>query len=96
MKIPFTNRKFRPFKNLPKPVQQIIDQVLHVLVAGLVVWVFAALTDSIPLAVTVSAITAFVREFWLQWPIKRLWDTALDLFFWFLGTTMTAIFLSIL
>ena len=95
MKIPFTNIKFRPFKNLPKWAQQVIDQVLHALIAGLIVWAFAALTGSAPLAAAISAITAMVREFWLQWPIKRLWDTALDLFFWFLGAAIAATMLSL-
>jgi len=95
MKIPFTDRKFRPFRNLPKPVQQLIDQILHVIVAGAIVWIFATLTGSVPLAAAVSVVTALVREFWFQWPIQRAWDTTLDLFFWSLGTAMAAVFLSL-
>jgi len=54
-----------------------VDQTAH-LICGLVLSAIGG--------AYLSMVVLYVREFWLQWPVKRVADTRKDMAFWIGGT----------
>jgi len=68
-------------------LKQVVEQFLHFAVGYLVVIAAHTVAPVAPLWLFLfSSCIVVVREFIVQWPIERPWDTALDMFFWLLGS----------
>ncbi len=65
------------YSELNPGTREIVDQALHI-VLGFLITMF--------IGSYVSMVALFIREFCIQWPIKRTADTRMDMAFWMCGS----------
>ena len=71
--------------DLPRPVEDAIEQVLHFAWTFVAILVYAAIPVPIVNGLVAGVVFALPRELVDQWPIERPRDTVKDLIFFGLG-----------